>query len=255
MGREVRRVPLDFDWPLNKVWEGYLNPHGGPCPAVARGECFDGVTAGRRYVQGIAMLLSVAGGDAMGKRGTWIWPHPYLHDLPMSPRHPLYTGKPVGPTSDLAELTTALAGRAPSGFGHDACDRWSIERKIIEAGGLDAEKWGMCPICEGHCDDPAKRAAAEAWQETPVPKGDAYQLWETTSEGSPISPPKKTPEALARWLADNGASSFGSQTESYDTWLKFVRGPGWAPSAMSDGRGMMSGVGFMAAETGGTADG
>ncbi|WP_329126128.1 hypothetical protein [Streptomyces sp. NBC_01353] len=26
MGREVRRVPLDFDWPLNKVWDGYLMP-------------------------------------------------------------------------------------------------------------------------------------------------------------------------------------------------------------------------------------
>lgn len=24
MGREVRRVPVDFDWPINKVWKGYL---------------------------------------------------------------------------------------------------------------------------------------------------------------------------------------------------------------------------------------
>jgi hypothetical protein len=26
MGRKVRRVPLDFDWPLNEVWEGFLSP-------------------------------------------------------------------------------------------------------------------------------------------------------------------------------------------------------------------------------------
>ena len=26
MGREIRRVPLDFDWPLKKVWHGYLMP-------------------------------------------------------------------------------------------------------------------------------------------------------------------------------------------------------------------------------------
>lgn len=26
MSREVRRVPLDFDWPLNTVWAGYLSP-------------------------------------------------------------------------------------------------------------------------------------------------------------------------------------------------------------------------------------
>lgn len=27
MGREIHRVPLDFNWPLNKPWKGYLNPH------------------------------------------------------------------------------------------------------------------------------------------------------------------------------------------------------------------------------------
>jgi hypothetical protein len=27
MGRELKRVPLDFKWPEDKVWEGYLNPH------------------------------------------------------------------------------------------------------------------------------------------------------------------------------------------------------------------------------------
>ena len=26
MGREVKRVALDFDWPLNEVWEGFLTP-------------------------------------------------------------------------------------------------------------------------------------------------------------------------------------------------------------------------------------
>lgn len=40
MGREVRRVPLDFDWPLNKVWEGFLTPdHFGEeqCPDCKSG--------------------------------------------------------------------------------------------------------------------------------------------------------------------------------------------------------------------------
>ncbi len=27
MSRSVRRVALDFEWPLEKVWSGYLNPH------------------------------------------------------------------------------------------------------------------------------------------------------------------------------------------------------------------------------------
>ena len=33
MGRELKRVPLDFSWKLNKVWDGYLNNHHGEqCP-------------------------------------------------------------------------------------------------------------------------------------------------------------------------------------------------------------------------------
>jgi hypothetical protein len=230
MGREIRRVPLDFDWPLNKPWKGFLNPYGGPCPAEERGECFDGVTAGRRYVTAIAHLLGVAGSDAMGKRRNGIWPHPYLHELPMSPRFPRYSANEVGPTPDLVDLIKGLVGRQPM---HDACDRFAIEHKIIAAAGLDPERWGVCSICEGHADDPAQRNAAEAWEPSPPPEGEAYQLWETVSEGSPISPPKATPEALARWLADHGASSFGEQTESYETWLRFIMGPGWAPSAIS----------------------
>jgi len=27
MSRNLRRVPLDFDWPLNKVWGGFVNPY------------------------------------------------------------------------------------------------------------------------------------------------------------------------------------------------------------------------------------
>jgi len=77
---------------------------------------------------------------------------------------------------------------------------------------------------------------------TDPPKGEWYQLWETTSEGSPMSPAFETPEELAHWLEDNKASSFGKETASYDQWLEFIRESGWAPSmVICDGK-MMSGV-------------
>lgn len=41
-------------------------------------------------------------------------------------------------------------------------------------------------------------------------------IYETCSEGSPISPAFETPEELARWLTDN---SFGSMTATYEQWL------------------------------------
>lgn len=27
MGRELKRVPLNFEWEINKLWSGYINPH------------------------------------------------------------------------------------------------------------------------------------------------------------------------------------------------------------------------------------
>ena len=60
------------------------------------------------------------------------------------------------------------------------------------------------------------------------------------SEGSPISPVFATARELAehmaktRWGADQGTS--------VDAWLKFIEGPGWAPSMiLADGK-LMSGV-------------
>lgn len=70
-------------------------------------------------------------------------------------------------------------------------------------------------------------------------------MYEDTSEGTPISPAFATPEELARWLADNGASAFGSMTATYEQWLAVARG-GWAPSAVIQGGQMQSGVAFVA---------
>lgn len=69
-----------------------------------------------------------------------------------------------------------------------------------------------------------------------------YMMYEDTSKGTPISPAFATPEELARWLADTGASAFGKETASYEGWLRVAQG-GWAPSAVSIGGGqLVSGV-------------
>jgi hypothetical protein len=68
------------------------------------------------------------------------------------------------------------------------------------------------------------------------------QMYETCTEGTPISPPMEMPEELARWLADNNASAFGGQGASYEAWLSMCK-RGWAPSAIfSSDKGMQSGV-------------
>ena len=69
-----------------------------------------------------------------------------------------------------------------------------------------------------------------------------YMMYEDTSEGTPISPAFETPEELARWLADTGASAFGGSTASYEGWLRVANG-GFAPSmVVIPGVGLVSGV-------------
>lgn len=68
-----------------------------------------------------------------------------------------------------------------------------------------------------------------------------YMMYETCTEGTPISPPMESPKALARWLADNGASSFGNDTATYEQWLSMI-GVGWAPTAVIQGGEIRSGV-------------
>ena len=69
-----------------------------------------------------------------------------------------------------------------------------------------------------------------------------YQMYECTSEGTPISPVMETPEALARWLADNNASAFADMGATYEEWLATIK-RGWALSAVISPRtGLVSGV-------------
>lgn len=75
-------------------------------------------------------------------------------------------------------------------------------------------------------------------------------MYEDTSEGTPISPAFETPEELARWLADNGASSFGSSTATYEQWLATCRGARAPSLVIQDGK-MMSGVEFASVSSGG----
>ena len=53
-----------------------------------------------------------------------------------------------------------------------------------------------------------------------------WQMYETTSEGTPISPPCESPRALARWLVEHGATTFASKTASESDWLAMIEGSG-----------------------------
>lgn len=94
--------------------------------------------------------------------------------------------------------------------------------------------------------DGPRPVASEYMPDWPDEQRTHLQMYEDCSEGTPISPVIETPEKLARWLADNGASAFGDMTATYEQWLATIR-RGFAVSAMfSPETGLISGV---AAET------
>jgi len=69
-----------------------------------------------------------------------------------------------------------------------------------------------------------------------------YQMYETTSEGTPISPVMASPEELAHWLADNGASAFAGMTATYEQWLRTIVGSGSIGSCVKTENKIISGV-------------
>ena len=205
LSREVRRVPLDFDWPLKTPWPGFLPPETRPCPAG----CDAGLTAAGEWVEHFAhLILTLAEAPVRGEL------HPWLAAI----RPPSGVGVP---SPEIVELTAGLAGREPSGFGHDAIDRWKAAKRIVAAAGLP-EGWGVCPECEGHAVHPDDRHLGDEWERTSPPEGQGYQLWETVSEGSPISPVFDTQERLAAWLTVNETVAGIHYSES--EWAKIVEG-------------------------------
>jgi hypothetical protein len=237
MGREIKRVALDFDWPLNKIWEGFINPfYNKRCPEAEK-TCFNGSTAAGQWLDAIVHFLMIAGADGtcgpQGRRG--VWPHPYLQRFELAPTTRGFPpgGSLVDPTPELGQLTAALAGRAPSFIGHDAVDQWSAKKKILEAAGLDVEKWGRCQVCDGEGYDPATKQQREEWQETKPPAGEGWQVWETVSEGSPVSPVFATSGELVEYLVGNGHSRAAAEN--------FVK-DGWVPTMMTGPGGLKMGI-------------
>ena len=133
MGRELRRVSMDFNYPLHTIWYGHL---------------FDFINT----------CLSIK-----GKR--------------------------------------------------DYCESCKAAAKIK---GVQMHEWG-CPDWEAYIEEPAKKLK----ELLAPPTGDGYQLWETTSEGSPVSPVFATLDELCEWC-EEGATVSGNIKATKEQWKEML---------------------------------
>lgn len=238
MSREVRRMPLDFDWPLNKVWEGYLLPERlkqNPCP-----DCENGWTAAAEWLRIICARIQGLGDDIRSQRAGKP-PHPYLAQDPapfttravfdMTTRQWTKYPQLIRPSADILPLLAGLTGYPEDRFLEPMAGDYSynIVAKVAAAAGLNPDTWGLCTTCsgEGRLDAyDGQSADIEAWEPTNPPTGDGWQLWETTSDGSPISPVFPTDQALAAWMADPARDD---EWVPQDVAARFIK-QGWAPT-------------------------
>lgn len=279
--RTVKRVPLDFDWPLNERWEGYLNPGFGAkqCEACAGSGYspfakslhdkwygyapFDPRETGSRplsadddHVLAFARRNVENSPSYYGRGETAVireacrladmWNGQLGHHLNQDDVDALIEGDRLGDftrrprTPEQAkELKRTGAYWLAESNGYrptaEEVNRWAIETTghdsincwtVINARCARAYLPVHCAICDGHGEVwPSEQARADfdAWEPIEPPAGDAYQLWETCSEGSPISPPFATPEELADYAVEH-CTTFGSAKADRDTWLRVIGG-------------------------------
>lgn len=235
MGREIKRVPLTFQWPLHKVWQGFRNPHpyareckachgSGQNPATYQiaEDFYDFAGTGRRWCDNItqdeveALIAKSRLWDFWRRWGANGW-----EDI--EPR-PVVT----------AEMVNAANRRGSRSMAsHDGINRWIL----VETRARRLGVFGECKVCrgEGHkWRRPKDRRRYERWHATEPPKGDGWQVWETVSEGSPVSPVFPAPQSLVSWLIGEGYSEKAATS--------FVMGSGWVPSMVMTGGALLSDI-------------
>ena len=151
------------------------------------------------------------------------WKHPHSEEYP-DRLQPMYDENfEAAATAWKAELTKWESGERP-----DYCTE---ESRLLEYWEWETR--------------PPERIYYRPWKDE---EATWYQLWETVSEGTPVSPPFATKEELVDYLAEHGDDwgiNRGTGGWGKERATAFVMGSGWAPSMVMVGGQIMSGVEFV----------
>jgi len=240
MSRTLKRVPIDFDWPLSEIWEGYVNPYHGD-------EC---------------LHCSGSGASPLMRSATDFWYHGSHHQFFGFPPGPLcenLTQELVNLLVDKGRLSDfssewidrkwhriknddgslyyppapIINSASKEWHVHDALNEFIVSKHLVTQMGEPVE----CSFCKGEgvvWDSEERKAAYENWEETEPPEGDGWQVWETVSEGSPVTPVFPTAEALVDHLTTKG--DFSTQRLNKPPFSRkaaeaFIKS-GWAASGV-----------------------
>lgn len=250
MGRILKRVPLDFKWPINQIWKGYLNPYRSYECKSCGGEGYNpetkkisdewynmdnaeyrqnpynpnsryNINAHHYHITQNEINELVKEGrlsDLFDKwyrfdeeQNTWM---SLDTSLPYDEREWVPCNQPKMPTPE-----EVIEWDLKSFMGHDAINRTICVKTRAEELGV----FGYCEACNGEGEiwfSDEIKTLAENWESVDPPTGNGYQMWENTGNGSPMSPVFETFEELCEWCSKN-ASVFGSDNFiSKEEWME-----------------------------------
>lgn len=271
MGRELKRVPLDFNWPIGRVWHGYINPfykkHSKECPhCEGYGESkgvrqltkqwygyvpFDPAEKGstpftpdhpnvRKFAErNVNNNPSFYGKGEFAiqleaERLCGLFNSQWSHHLSQQDVQACWDRDRLRNWSHMRDKETGRLVRNPDAkiptakevndwsilSGFDGPDSYSCIRAEAKRRGYKMR----CPYCKGEgllWDKPENKRLAHRWKKMHPPKGEGYQLWGTTNEGTPMSPVFETLDELCEWLEPN-VTTFGYNKTSKENWKKML---------------------------------
>jgi hypothetical protein len=252
MGRQLKRVSLDFKFEMGEVWEGYLNPYykhitqcedcGGSCYSKEGDEIHKQWYGYVPFKPKAPFTFASTPVIEFAKNNVKRSPEHYGTDGGAVLRETLRLVEHFNSRKqyhlDQFEVTALVkAGRlkyyfegTPTasevnnwslvGIGHDGSSLGVVMEALGERDGYSP--W--CVECNGEgsvWESKELEDKCNNWEEIEPPTGDGYQLWENTSEGSPKSPVFETLKELCDWCETN-ATTFADQKTTSEQWFSML---------------------------------
>ena len=188
--QELKRVPLEFNWPLSVTWIGSVNPYQSfKCPFCENGESPES----RPLRESLPYFGAVLTEDEIaalleGNR---------LLEL----THEIVVSKWVKKSPEVIPTPEDVRRWSLVGIGHDGINRAIIMGARCKRHGVPRD----CPHCQGTSFMWFSKEVEEshnAWEPRWPPVGLGYQLWKDTREGkAPFSPVFDSLSGLSVWCS------------------------------------------------------
>lgn len=230
MGREIKRVAENFEWPLGQVWHGFIRPeNSGPIKcSCCNGQGYNdetrkiadqfydsnnfGVTWSYEYnVDPQGNPATRPPWNILGNTQRWcnsitqdeveaLVEAGRLYDFTHTwSKEKGWVRREDGYMPTAQEVNNWNQ----NGMGHDGSNRCILIKVRAERLGV----YGYCDNCHGegsYFENRYKEEAYDSWKETDIPTGSWWQVWENVSEGSPVTPAFATQEELIEYLVKYG---------------------------------------------------